>query len=304
MELRQLEYFLAVAEEANFTRAAARVHISQSGVSAQVARLERELGTTLIDRSGRTATLTAAGAAVLDHARQALDSAEAVRQTVQEINGLLRGRLTLGMVTGCTITPLFDAVSDFAAAHPGVELSLLEDSSDQLVDSVRAGEIDAALIGTAATELPELTTQTIISEPIVAAVAASGHPLSTRSRARLQEITAYPIICMPSGTGIRAVLELACAAQGLPVNVALEASAPDAVLDLARRGVGVAVLSASMLAGRDDLATIAIQDVQTNANLSLVWTPGPGPALRKLLDLVHAAFGLATPTHAPAPPFG
>ena len=119
MELRQLEYFVAVAEEANFTRAAARVHISQSGVSAQVSRLERELGAPLIDRSGRTATLTAAGAAVVDLARQALASAEAVRQTVQEINGLLRGRLSLGMVTGCTITPLFDAVSAFATAHPG-----------------------------------------------------------------------------------------------------------------------------------------------------------------------------------------
>src|ERR1700677_2997693 len=100
MEFRQLEYFVAVAEEANFTRAAARVHISQSGVSAQVARLERELGTALIDRSARTATLTAAGGAVLDHARHALASAAAERQTVQEINGLLRGRLRIGMVTG------------------------------------------------------------------------------------------------------------------------------------------------------------------------------------------------------------
>jgi DNA-binding transcriptional LysR family regulator len=304
MELRQLEYFVAVAEEANFTRAAARVHISQSGVSAQVARLERELGAQLIDRSGRTATLTDAGAEVLDHARQALSSAEAVRQTVQEINGLLRGRLTLGMVTGCTITPLFDAVSGFAAAHPGVELSLLEDASDQLVDRVRSGDIDAALIGTAATELPELAYQTIISEPLVAAVAATGHPLSARSKARLQEITAYPIICMPTGTGIRAVLEQACAAQAMPSNVALEASAPGAVLDLARRRLGVAVLSASMLAGHHDLATIKLQDVRSTANLTLAWTPGPGPALRELLDRIHTAFGLATPKHAPAPPFG
>jgi DNA-binding transcriptional LysR family regulator len=293
MELRQLEYFVAVAEEANFTRAAARVHISQSGVSAQVSRLERELGAPLIDRSGRTATLTAAGAAVLELARQTLASADAVRQTVQEINGLLRGRLRLGMVTGCTITPLFDAVSAFAAAHPGVELGLVEASSDQLVDRIHAGELDAALIGTAATEVAELATRTILSEPIVAAVAASGHPLSARSSARLSEITAHPVICMPAGTGIRAVLEQACVDGGLRSNVTLEATAPTAVLDLAGRRLGVAVLSASMLTGRDDLTTIQIRDVKRTANLALVWRPGPGPAARELLDYLHTAFGLA-----------
>ena len=292
MELRQLEYFVAVAEEANFTRAAARVHISQSGVSAQIARLERELGAPLIDRSSRTATLTPAGAAVLDHAPQAIASADAVRHTIEEINGLLRGRLTLGMVTGCTITPLFDAVSEFATARPAVELGTVEDASDWLLARVHAGELDAALIGTAATEFLNLNAKTILSDPIVAAVRASGHPLSTRATARLSEITAHPVICMPTGTGIRAVLEQACATQALDSNVTLEASAPGAVLDLARRRLGVAVLSASMLAGHYDLATIRIPEVETTANLALVWRPGPGPAIRALLNRLHSAFDL------------
>src|ERR1035437_10541963 len=107
MELRQLEYFIAVAEEANFTRAAERVHISQSGVSAQIRQLERELGATLIDRSGRAATVTTAGAAALDPARAALACVDAVRKAVDEVTGLIRGRLTVGMINGCTITPLF-----------------------------------------------------------------------------------------------------------------------------------------------------------------------------------------------------
>src|SRR3954449_2550902 len=150
MELRQLEYFVAVAEEANFTRAAERVHISQSGISAQVRRLEEQLGTELIDRSGRTATLTPAGAAALEHARAAIAAAAAVRQAVGEVTGLLRGRLVVGMVTGCTVAPLFDALSAFHAAHPGVELSLLEDASDRLVERVRSGEAHLALAGVAA----------------------------------------------------------------------------------------------------------------------------------------------------------
>ena len=149
MELRQLEYFVAVAEEANFTRAAERVHISQSGVSAQIQQLERDLGATLIDRSGRSATLTAAGAAALEHARAALASAAAVRQAVDEVSGLIRGRLVVGMVTACTVTGLFDALATLRLAHPGVEITLIEDNSDRLIESVRSGAADLALIGTA-----------------------------------------------------------------------------------------------------------------------------------------------------------
>src|SRR5436190_1604859 len=113
MELRQLEYFVAVAEEANFTRAAARVHISQSGVSAQVRQLERELGADLIDRSNRNAKLTASGAAALAPARAALAAAAAVRQAVDDVNELIRGRLAIAMVTACTVTPFFDALAAF-----------------------------------------------------------------------------------------------------------------------------------------------------------------------------------------------
>src|SRR5664279_4956428 len=136
MELRQLEYFVAVAEEASFTRAAERVHISQSGVSAQIRQLEHELGATLLDRSGRTTTVTTvttAGAAALEHARAVLTSVTAVRQAVDDVTGLIRGRLVIGMVSGCTITPLFDALAAFHLAHPGVEIMVFEDNSDRLI---------------------------------------------------------------------------------------------------------------------------------------------------------------------------
>src|ERR1700758_1818167 len=100
MELRQLEYLVAVAEEASFTRAAERVRISQTGVSAQIRELERDLGATLFDR-GRTATLTDAGQAAVKHAREVLAAAAALRQAVNEISGVLSGQLTGGLVTAC-----------------------------------------------------------------------------------------------------------------------------------------------------------------------------------------------------------
>ncbi|MEV0239344.1 LysR substrate-binding domain-containing protein [Streptomyces sp. NPDC050674] len=291
MELRQLEYFVAVAEERNFTRAAERVHISQSGVSAQIRQLERELGAELFDRSGRTATLTPAGRAALDHARAALAAAGAVGQAVGEVTGLIRGRLVVGMVVGCTLTPLFDALAAFHRAHPGVEMSLLEDRSDRLVEAVRLGTVDVALVGTG--EAPEgLETLTIISERLVVVV-PDGHPLASRRRVVLWDVVAHPLVCMPAGTGLRTVFDRACAARDLRPGIALEAGAGDAVVDLAARGLGVAVLSESMAAGRDGGVVVrVIDDVETPALLALVWRGGRGPAVRELLTRCRSAFGL------------
>src|SRR5450631_1048054 len=290
MELRQLEYFVAVAEEASFTRAAERVHISQSGVSAQIRQLEHDLGATLIDRSGRTATVTTAGKAALEHARAALASANAVRQAVDEVNGLVRGRLVVGMVTACTVTPLFDALAAFHRSHPTVELTLLEDSSDRLIESVRTGATDLALIGSAGATPRGLDALPIISEPLAAAVPL-GHPLAGRRRATLAEISEYPIVCLPAGTGIRAVFDQACAAHGIRPEIALQASAPDAIADLAIRGLGVAVLSESMAAKHHRrLKALPIEGIEAPATLALIWKPTHSPALRELLIHTRAAF--------------
>ena len=291
MELRQLEYFVAVAEEANFTRAAERVHISQSGISAQIRELERQLGATLFDRATRATTLTVAGEAALAHARATLAAADRVRQAVDQVTGLLRGRLVVGMVTACTVEPLFDALASFHRAHPGIEIELFEDNSDQLIERVREGRADLALVAAAGEPPHGLESATIVSEPIVA-LAAEGHPLAGRSRARLGEVCRHPIVSLPPGTGIRAVLDQSAAAQGLHPVIALQASAPDAVVDLARRGLGLAILSASMATNYPDLHTVAISDVRIPAVLALVWGTGDGPALAELVRHARKAFAL------------
>jgi DNA-binding transcriptional LysR family regulator len=291
MELRQLEYFVAVVEEANFTRAAERVHISQSGVSAQIQALERELGATLIDRSGRTATPTTAGEAALRHAREVLASVDAIRQAVDDVSGLIRGRLAVGMVTGCTITPLFDALAGFHHAHPGIEIALLEDTSDRLTASVRGRALDLALVGAAGSPPPDLDSLTILSEGLVAAV-PPGHPLASRRRAALSEVAAHRVVCLPAGTGVRAVFDESCAAAGLTPDVAFQASAPDAVADLVVRGMGVAILSTTMATDHvDRLTAVPVHDVDIPAVLALVWRPTPSPALNELVHRCRTAFG-------------
>ncbi|MBX6356694.1 MAG: LysR family transcriptional regulator [Micromonosporaceae bacterium] len=293
MELRQLEYFVAVAEEANFTRAAERVRISQSGVSAQIRQLERELGATLIDRSTRTARLTAAGRAALDHARAALAAAGAVRQAVGEVTGLLRGRITVGMVTGCTVTPLFEALAAFHRAHPGVEVTLVEENSDRMVEGVRTGALDLALIGVAEATPVGLNALTIVSERLVALVPPD-HPLAGRPSVTLAEVGEHPVICMPEGTGIRAVFDRCCAARRVQPVIAVQASAADSIVDLAARGLGVAILTESMAQQyRERLRVLGISDADIPALLALVWSATPGPALDHLVRHCAEAFGAA-----------
>ncbi len=290
MELRQLEYFIAVAEEANFTRAAERVHISQSGVSAQVRQLEHDLGAALIDRSGRQATLTPAGQAALEHARSVLASVDAVRRAVDDVTGVIRGRLVVGMITGCTVSGLFDTLASFHRAHPGVEIGLVEDSSDPLTEAVGSGDVDLALIGTAGAPPSGLGALPISSERLVAAVPFD-HPLAPRGRTSLAELSTFPVVCMPTGTAPRTLFDRACAAAGMQPDIVLQASAPDAVADLAVRGLGVGILTESM-SGRHTarLKALSIEDLITPVGLALVWTTTERPALREFLVGIHEAF--------------
>ena len=291
MELRQLEYLIAVAEEANFTRAAERVRISQPGISAQIRQLERELGAQLIDRSGRRASLTAAGEAVLEHARAALVAAGAARQAADAVNGLLRGQLTVGMVTGCTVTPLFDALAGFHHAYAGVDITLIEGGSAELAAGVRARQIDLALVGTAGAPPAGVGSFTVVSERLVAMV-PPGHPLLDHEPLCLRDVTACPLICMPPGTGLRGVLDQACAAAGLRPVIAVQASAGEAIIQLAQRGLGIGILSESMTGTDGDrLTAMVIDDIRIPAVLAVIWSPVASPALRELITRCRAAFG-------------
>lgn len=290
MELRQLEYFVAVAEEANFTRAAQRVHVSQSGVSAQIRQLERELGAALFDRSARSATLTAAGEAALDHARAALAAAGAVSGAVGATSQLLRSRVSLGMVVGCTISPLFEALAAFHTAHPGVEVTVREGDSAHMADDVRRGSLDLALVGCAGRPPEALESLTIVSEGLVALVACD-HPLAACREATLAEVTAHRLVCMPPGTGLRAVLDQACAAQNLRPTVAVQASAADAIVDLAARGLAVGILSESMAQRyRPRVQVLPIRDIAVPALLALVWRQAANPAALGLVDHCRVVF--------------
>lgn len=257
MEVRQLEYFIAVAEEQNFTRAAARAHVAQPAVSAQIQRLERELGQPLLDRSHRSVTLTEAGRAALPHARAALAALADVRTAVDEVAQLVHGVVAIGTVTSHDVD-MPGLLAEFHAAHPGVEITLTTDNSDALVDRLRTGSLNLAIISIGPTERPaELEFDVITDEAIDAAV-CHADPLARRSRIDLEALAQRPLISLPVGTGIRAELDRAFAAAGLTPRVAFEASTPAALADLAERGLGVAIVPRSVAHGRRNLHSLTV----------------------------------------------
>jgi len=293
MELRQLEYLVAVAEEASFTRAAARVHVAQPGISAQIRRLENELGLALFDRSGRTVRLTQAGTVVLPHARAALAAVASARVAIDDLHGLVRGRVAVGMVTACTSVAFTDLLSSFHALHPGVELSLSEANSEEMIEALRDGTLDLAWIGVAGAAPAGIATQAIVDDAIVAAVGLD-HPLASRRSIGLRDLCAHTLIALPPGTGVRNALDAACAAAGLTPQVALEANALDVVARLARQGMGIAILPESVAAAlADELHALAIVRPRIRSRLELAWrAAGPAsPAARALVEHACAALG-------------
>ncbi|MFG2296140.1 LysR family transcriptional regulator [Streptomyces sp. NPDC048603] len=332
MELRQLRYFVCVVEEGGFTRAAARLHLAQPGLSAQIRQLERELGQPLFDRSGRSVTLTEVGRAVLPYARAALAAADSVQQTVDVFTGLLRGRVRLGLVAGAAghAFGIAALLADFHNAHPALEVSLTEDTTERMQAALLAGELDIAVLGpTAETPPPGLAFRTVIDVPLVAAV-APGDPLlglagagaGAEAEAEADDGTSVPLaalrdrplICLPRGTGVRAALERGCAQAGFRPRVSFEAATPHVLAQFAARGLGVAVLPA----GEDDHASaggagedgsvgrlriLRIVRPGMRARIALAWQAGgpPSPAARALLDRLAETLPQPPGTHPRSP---
>ncbi|MCA2224834.1 LysR family transcriptional regulator [Nonomuraea aurantiaca] len=286
MELRQLEYFVAVTEEAGFTRAAARLHVAQPGVSAQIRQLERELGQPLFDRSARQVRLTEVGKAVLPYARAALAAVASARLVVDEMTGLLRGHVVMGAVSAPSVLDLPGLLADFHERHPAVEISLQESDPESLIEAVRAGRMDLGLIGIGSSVPPGLDAQVVVDQALVAAVGLT-HDLAVKPAVTLPELADRALICLPRGTGLRAALDEACAAAGFTPHVAFEASEPYVLGQLAAKGLGLAVLPESAVAAaKDDLHVLEITEPRLRGRMALVWrATGPsGPAARAFID--------------------
>lgn len=309
MELRQLQYLLDVVEEASFTKAAARAHVAQPGVSAQIRRLERELGQTLLDRSGATVRPTAAGEAILSYARAALASVAAIRQTADALAGLVRGHLHLG-VAGWISSPQLDlpgVLAGFHHDHPGIEITLTDAPSDQLLADLRAGRIEVALIGLGPRPpADDIAIRILATEPVAVAVSPD-HPLAGRTTIRWDALRDQPVITLPRGTGLRARLDEACAATGVRLRVAVEVGDPRLAAQLAANGLGAAVLPASVIEDHPSpLRLLTLTRPRASGRIALAWRADrpASPATRAFLQYADPTSGAvrASPGPAATPP--
>jgi DNA-binding transcriptional LysR family regulator len=289
MELRQLAYFVAVAEERNFTRAAERIPIAQPSISQQIRRLEAELGERLFLRDRRDIRLTPAGQALLSHARAALQAAEGGREAVAALSGLLTGRLTVGLVHPLPDRRFPRLLGAFHRAHPRIELTLIEDQTDALLAALAAGQLDAALIGQGSYDQPPPDVESLLvaTEPVVAA-AHPTHPLAGRGQVPLRALRAEPMVTLTRASKLRSTLEIACHAVGFVPRIAAETSDLGVMVELAAEQLGLAVLPASGLDGAAGLVRLRLTHPTLDRRILLVWRRATSPpAARAFLALAR-----------------
>jgi DNA-binding transcriptional LysR family regulator len=295
MDLRQLEYFVSVADEGSFTRAAARCHVVQSALSYQIARLEREHSVPLFHRTSRSVRLAPAGELLLPHARRLLDGAEVARAELAAFSGLVTGRLRLGMVGSVgSAAPLVEAVLlEFHARHPGVEIAVQDSGSRRMAAQVHEGSLDVAFVGLFADQVPAgLAHQVIAEEPLVAVV-ASDHPLTGRPTIGLAELAAAgPFIEMRAESGLRLQVDAAFDRAGATRTVAFELSTSESVVRFAGLGFGAALVPLSAAAGAG-VTALPLGDPRARHPISLVHQKtGPSsPSARAFLALLRGHLG-------------
>jgi DNA-binding transcriptional LysR family regulator len=238
VDLRQLEYFLAIVEEGSFTRAATRLYMVQSSLSASLLALERELGTELFIRGRRGAELTDAGRAFLQPARTTLQEADRARDAVAEIHGLLRGSVRIATVATPPSLDVCHTIRRFREEHPDVDVEVVPHGARHVTALVADGQVDFGI-----TPLIERTGSALCFEPLVSTplviACPPGHRLAGVRNLDLRELVVEPIIDLPRGWWARDLFDRAVEERGLCRQVRLEVTDWLAALTMVQRGVGL-----------------------------------------------------------------
>ena len=276
VELHQLDYFVAVAEELSFTRGARRAHVVQSAVSAAITRLERELNAPLFERTRRRVVLTDAGTALLPEARATLAAAQGARDAVAAVRGGLRGVVSLGMMLSHGPVDLAAVLGRFHAAHPDVVVharQAAEGGTAAHLRDLRDGALDVALVALPGPPPAGIVARPIASEHLVLLAPPDG-PHAGRASIGLDEVAPEPFIESPSGWGNRAVADRAFAAHGLQRTVRFEIADYPTMVAMVRGGLGVAFMPASSARQFTGISTLAVTGADLTWKVSVAVARG------------------------------
>jgi DNA-binding transcriptional LysR family regulator len=280
---------VAIVDHGTFTAAAEALHVAQPALSQQMRRLEAEVGMPLLRRGTRGVTPTEAGSLLLARARRVTAELDAATAELDELQGLLRGRVVLGAMGSLGPVDLPALLAAFHAEHPQITLEVKEEPTDELVRLLVADEVDLAF-ATRRPTLPAGVVEQVMAHEDLVLVVAPGHPLAgRRTPVRLGLLAQDPWIAFKGGTGLRQAMDAATSAAGVRPHVAFTSNELDRVLALVARGLGVSVVPRSTAdAARDPIATLDIAP-RLRREIALLWREDRphAPAARALLALAR-----------------
>jgi DNA-binding transcriptional LysR family regulator len=241
MDIHDLRVFAAVARHLHYTRAARDLGLSQPAVSARIAVLEKDLGTRLLTRAGRGMVLTAAGEVLAGECGKVIARVDAARQAVEEVKGLLRGRLRIGASTTPGIYIVPRAAARFARAYPAVTLEVRVGNTLAIEEAVLRGDLHAAVVG------GHLAAKELRSEPLcddeLVVFAGPEHPLAKKRAVTIEDLLEHPFAAREKGSATRDRFERRIAEHGGSCRVGIELGSPEAVKHAVAEGAWVGALS-------------------------------------------------------------
>ncbi|GHB25714.1 LysR substrate-binding domain-containing protein [Salinicola rhizosphaerae] len=293
MELRTLRYFVIVAEELHFSRAAARLGISQPPLSQQIRALEDELGTRLFERTNRRVVLTEAGRLLLEEAREILDRAERASRLVSRLGQGETGQLRIGFTTSVPLTATLPrSLLQYRARYPDVDLRMHELNSQRQIAPLMEGDLDIGIMRPAT--LPDaLSAFTLAREPLVAVVNDQGPLGGSSEPLTLAELADHPFVYFSpaAGTGLLEQFHALFASRGLTPTLVQAVGGPNTIISLVAGGLGVSLLPASFR--HIQLDNVRYRPISDPDAVSEVWLTHPRqrltPQAERFLALMQAS---------------
>lgn len=292
MNLKQLEYALAVADTCSFTRAAERCHVVQSALIHQVARLEAQLGVSLFERSSRRVRLTPAGEAFVLSARPALEAARRIADDVAAACGQVRGRLSIGEISSLTALDLVDVLAVFHGRFPDVDVRWLTAKSELLIADVCERRLDIGFIGLWHGEVLQGVQHRLLAREELVAVLPPGHAQAGRAQLALADLADQVLVDFPEGTGARRQTDEAFQAAGLVRRVQFEIGHIRLVEKFVQRGMALGLVPERVAQGFQGVAVARLVDAPVR-HLYAVWAQSPTPAARAFLEVMEQSLGVS-----------
>ena len=294
MELRHLRYFVAVAEELSFTRAAERLHIGQPPLSQQIQALEAEIGARLLERNKRRVLLTEAGRLFLADARRMLALAEQAKETAHRAHMGEAGELRVGFTFSTPFTPLFaKVVRRYRQAYPRVLLSFQEMTTLHQLARIEARELDVGFVRPASMQLPHKVALTKLRSDPLRLVLPTDSPLARQKSIAVKDLAGQAFVVFPkdAGTGIYHQIFELCRAAGFTPHIAMEAGEPSTIIGLVAAGCGISVLPGSFEGiHMEGVVYRPLADPDATTSMLLArHTEGGGPLAEAFVALAQAA---------------